>query len=73
MQDAAKPTCARSSTSWLDSRFRGLLVVSETALAVLLLVGAGLFIRSMLKLREVDLGFDPERVTTVQVALTSER
>ncbi len=73
MNDAAKATSSRSSASWLDSRFRGLLVASETALAVLLLVGAGLFIRSMVKLREVDLGFDPERVTTVQVALTSER
>jgi putative ABC transport system permease protein len=40
-------------------RWRSLLVVTQAALAMILLVGTGLMIRTFQKLREVDLGFDP--------------
>ena len=40
-------------------------VTAETALALLLLIGAGLFVRSFVRLREVDLGFSPQNVITV--------
>ena len=43
---------------------RGVLVVGQVALALVLLVGAGLFIRSIGKLREVDTGFKPAGVLT---------
>jgi len=43
-------------------RLRGLLVVAETALALILLTGAGLMARSLLRLTAVDLGFDPHNV-----------
>jgi predicted permease len=46
-------------------RLRSALVVAEVALAVLLVIGAGLMARSFLELRSVDAGFDPERVLTV--------
>jgi predicted permease len=48
-------------------RARGLLVVSEMALAMVLLIGAGLMIRSFARLRAVDPGFDPRGVISVSV------
>ncbi len=49
--------------------FRGWLVVVELALAVVLLLGAGLLVRSFNKLMAVDLGFDREKVLTFRVSL----
>ena len=43
------------------------LVVTEVALACMLLVGAGLLLRSFLKVLDVDLGFQPERAAAVKV------
>lgn len=48
------------------SRFRGGLVIAETAVAVILLVGAGLLARSFSELVSEDLGFAVERRTTIQ-------
>jgi putative ABC transport system permease protein len=50
------------------SHVRSLLVVSEVALSLMLLVGAGLLFRSFLRLQEVELGFRPERVLTFRIA-----
>ena len=49
-------------------RARGVLVVSEVALAVVLLTGAGLMIRSLWKLQSIDLGIKPEHVLTMRVS-----
>ena len=49
--------------------FRGWLVVAELALAVVLLLGAGLLVRSFNKLMAVDLGFDRKEVLTFRVSL----
>lgn len=45
-----------------SGRIRNVLVVSQVAFSVLLLVGAGLFMRSFLVLTRVDLGFDPKNI-----------
>ncbi len=49
------------------SRVRGVLVVSEIALAVILLLGASLFIQSFVQLTRVNPGFDPHHVLTFQL------
>ena len=50
-------------------RARNLLVVSQLAVTFVLLVGAGLMLRSMIKLQQVDPGFSPENVLTMQIDL----
>ena len=50
-------------------RLRSTLIVAETALAVVLLVGAGLLLRSFLRMSSVELGFDVSRVQTFNVSL----
>jgi putative ABC transport system permease protein len=51
------------------SRVRGALVVAEVALALMLVAGAGLMIRSLLALEKVDPGFDPNNILMLRVAL----
>ena len=58
----------RSASGGISGRrLRGLLVITEFSLAVLLLSGAGLLLRSFSKLQAVDPGFDPARVLIVQL------
>jgi putative ABC transport system permease protein len=71
--EAIKSASSRSSAGKRDSRVRGLLVISEVALSIVLLIGAMLLIESFIKLRAVSLGFDPNQVTTAQASLTSQR
>jgi putative ABC transport system permease protein len=48
---------------------RGALVVAEVALSLVLLVGAGLLLKSFKRLSEVELGFDPQRVVAADISL----
>jgi len=64
---------ARGSTGGSLARVRGALVLGEVALVLVLLVGAGLFIRSFDKLTRVDLGFEPSGVLTYSVTFPVSR
>ena len=56
-----------------QSRFRSLLVVTEVALSMVLLVGAGLMIRSFWLLSKTDRGFDPAGVLTARIDPAGDR
>ncbi len=53
-------------------RSRGLLVLAECALAIVLLAGAGLLLRSLARVLAIDPGFDPRGVLTLRLELPSE-
>jgi putative ABC transport system permease protein len=65
---------ATSSTYRLGRHvsLRGALVVAEVGLAIVLLAGGGLLIRSFVKLSNIDAGYDPSNVVTFQVALPAD-
>ena len=52
-----------------DGRLRGALVVAEIALALVLLAGAGLMVQSFVRMRSLELGFQPSKVATLTVDL----
>jgi predicted permease len=63
LKDTARGSTAGRSRNWI----RGALVVSEIAFACVLLVSAGLLVRSFLRVLDVNLGFRPEQAATVRV------
>jgi putative ABC transport system permease protein len=63
---------AHTGESPTQRRARHALVVGQLALAIVLLVGAGLMIRSVVVLRQLDLGYVPSRVLTIDVTAYSE-
>jgi putative ABC transport system permease protein len=64
LKEGGKATSAGARNRW-----RGLLAASEIALALILLVGAGLMIKSLYRLLAVDSGFRPERVLKMEMSL----
>jgi predicted permease len=67
IQDALKDTGHGMSAGRKHDRLRAVLVVSEVALACILLVGAGLLLRSFLRVLDVDLGFQPSRAAAIKI------
>ena len=65
LKDASRGSSEGGRGGWL----RGALVISEVALACVLLVGAGLLIRSFLRLLEVDPGFRPEQAAAWRIEM----
>jgi predicted permease len=64
---------ARGASAGSSHRLRAAFVVTEVALSLMLLIGAGLMVKSMYRMLNVDTGFDPEGVVTAQVSLSPQR
>ncbi len=60
---------ARGAEGTLRNRTRSFLVIFESAVAVMLLIAAGLLVRSLIELQRVDPGFDSNNILTFQIAL----
>lgn len=67
LQGALKDGGHGSTTGRQHDRMRGALVITEVALACVLLVGAGLLLRSFLKVLDINLGFQPEHAAALKV------
>jgi len=68
-----KESAGRSGTGFRQNKARSVLVVGEIALALILLVGSALLIRTTLALRAVDPGFNPNNVLTMRMSLSGTR
>ncbi len=73
LSDHLREGGSRTTTSRGTAKFRGSLVVAEVALALVLLAGAGLMIKSFSRLQNVDMGFQAENVLTMRLALRGPR
>jgi len=73
VNDALKQGQSRGSSDSSGLKTRGLLVVAEVALSLVLLIGAGLMIRSLWLLRSVDPGLDPRNVLTMTIPVPANR
>ncbi|HEX4021421.1 MAG TPA: ABC transporter permease [Acidobacteriaceae bacterium] len=67
LQESLKEMGRGSSTGKMHERLRGTLVILEVALSCVLLIGAGLLLRSFLRIMDVDLGFQPSHAATMQI------
>ncbi len=73
LHDALRESGRSGGSGRRGVRVRNALVVSQVALALVLLVGAGLLVRSFQGLQDVDLGFEPEGVLAMAVVLPGSR
>lgn len=72
LNDALKEG-SRGSTGGRSGTFRNLFVIAEVSLALVLLIGAGLMIRSFARLQSVETGFNPESVLTMRAQLPGKK
>jgi putative ABC transport system permease protein len=71
LNEALKQGGGRSGQGFRQGKARSLLVVGEVTLAVVLLVGAGLLVRTILALGSVNPGFDSRNVLTMRISLAT--
>ena len=64
---------SRAGVGFRSGKVRSLLVVSEMALALVLVIGAALLIRTFMKLQSVDPGFDTHNVLTMAMSISGDR
>jgi predicted permease len=72
LQTTLRGGSRRASETRVHRHLAGTLVVSQVALAVVLLIGAGLLLRTFSHLLKVQLGFQPERVLTMQMLILGD-
>ncbi|MGB0124842.1 MAG: ABC transporter permease [Silvibacterium sp.] len=73
LNSTLKESSNRSGTGFRQSKARSLLVISEVSLALILLIGAALLIRTYVALRDVNPGFNPHNVLTMEMSLTGDK
>jgi predicted permease len=73
LSSTIKESTGRGGTSFRQNKARSLLVVTETALALILLIGAALLLRTFTALRAVNPGFDSHNVLTLRMSLNEPR
>ena len=73
LNEALKEGSRGSMGSATGKRTRSVLVAVEVALSLVLLIGAGLMIKSFLRLQQMNLGFDPDNVLAVDLSLSRSR
>ena len=73
VNEALKQGQSRGSSDSGGSKTRGLLVVSEVALSLVLLIGAGLMVRTLWQLSNIRPGFDPNGVLTMSVSVPANK
>ena len=72
-QSRSRKASSRSGSGFRQNKARSILVVTEMALALVLLVGAALLIRTFVALRSVKPGFDAHNVLTMEMSLSGTR
>ena len=72
LQETLKDSSS-TTTEVQGKRLRGALVICEVALSVTLLVGAGLLVRSMVRLLNANMGFDPQHILTMEIKVSRNR
>ncbi len=70
---ALKESGGRTGSSFRQNKARSLLVVGEMALALVLLTGSGLLIRTFVAMHTATHGFDPHNLLTLQIQLSGDR
>jgi predicted permease len=73
LNSSLKDSSNRSGTSMRHGKARALLVISEVSLALVLLIGSALLIRTFVALHAVNPGFDAHNVLTMEMSLTGPR
>jgi predicted permease len=73
LKDANRGTAGASAVWGRGNNLRRLLVISELALCVMLLIGAGLLIRSFLRLENVSPGFNPNNLLTLELTMSGPK
>ena len=73
LNEALKASGRRSGSGYRQSKIRSFLVTSEVTLALVLLTGAGLLIRTLVTVRSVNPGFDTNNVLAIQMSLNAPR
>jgi predicted permease len=70
---ALNESSSRSGVGFRNGKLRSALVISEMALALILVIGAALLIRTFIKLQAVDPGYDTRRVLTMAMSISGDR
>jgi predicted permease len=73
LKNAGRGSAGRGAVWGRGNGLRKLLVISEIALSVILLIGAGLLIRSFARVQQVRAGFNPDNVLTLELTMTGRR